>query len=146
MADVTLRPAAESDQTRIRDLIRRVNINPLSLHWQNFVIAERDGDFAGCGQIKTHGDRSRELASIAVEERYRRLGIARMIITHLIDSAPRPLYLTCRAQLGSFYARFGFRAINTREMTPHFKRIYRLAKILMTFMKPGNGILVMKLD
>ena len=34
--------------------------------WPNFVVAEDGGTIVGIGQVKTHGDGSRELASIAV--------------------------------------------------------------------------------
>jgi N-acetylglutamate synthase-like GNAT family acetyltransferase len=71
-----IRPASQEDEKRIKDLIQRVQINPMGIHWERFVVAETtDNMFIGCGQIKQHFDGSQELASIAVEEEYRGHGI-----------------------------------------------------------------------
>jgi N-acetylglutamate synthase-like GNAT family acetyltransferase len=146
LADFSLRPAIESDKTKITDLIHRSGINPMDLDWRRFVVVEQGGAFAGCGQLKPHGDDSLELASIAVEKPYRGQGVARLIITHLLAQSPRPLYLTCRSSLGALYEKFGFHAIDADEMPAYFRRISRLAKVLIKFMRPGEHLLVMCLD
>ena len=46
----------------------------------------------GCGQIKPHGDGTRELASIAVVPEHQRQGIGTEIIARLIEGQPLPLY------------------------------------------------------
>src|SRR6476619_7544468 len=38
----TIRPATEADQVTIRRLIREANLNPMSLDWPNFVVAEEE--------------------------------------------------------------------------------------------------------
>jgi len=144
MSDFTLRPATEDDFPLIKDLIHRVGINPMSLDWHRFVIAvDGSGNMLGCGQLKPHGRDVIELASIAVEPSYQHQGIARGIIEHLIARGPRPLYLTCRSRLGSFYEKWGFRSIESDEMPPYFRRLSRLVNMIGSFL--DEKMLVMKL-
>ena len=144
MVDFTLRPANADDFSLIKDLIHRVGINPMDLDWHRFVIAvDGSGKMLGCGQLKPHGREVIELASIAVEPSYQHQGIARGIIEHLIARGPRPLYLTCRSRLGSFYEKWGFRSIEPNEMPAYFCRLSRLVNVLGAFM--DDKMLVMKL-
>jgi N-acetylglutamate synthase-like GNAT family acetyltransferase len=123
-----LRPATAADFPAIRALIHQVGINPTGLGWPRFVVAvEESGCVLGCGQVKLHRDGSRDLASIAVAPEWRDRHVARTIIEYLLDKHPRPLYLTCRASLGAFYARFGFRALTASEMPSYFRRIAIIA-------------------
>ncbi len=141
----TLRPATKDDFPAIRALIYAARINPLGLDWRRFVLAVDEGGAPiGCGQVKTHRDGSRELASIAVQPAWRGQGVARAIIQHLLAAHPPPLYLTCRPSLGPFYEKFGFRVIAEPEMPPYFRRIKRLARLARaTRLIPGD-LLVMK--
>ncbi len=145
MRDFTLRPAAPTDQSAIRDLIQRVQINPMNLHWEHFVLAvDERGKMIGCGQIKTHRDGSRELASIAVEPCCRGQGVARAVIEHLIAGANPPLYLTCRSRLEPLYEKFGFRRVESaRDMPPYFRLIARLFKILRWLFRMEDALAVM---
>ena len=103
----------------------------MDLDWRRFVLAVDASDrMLGCGQLKPHGPNVIELASIAVEPSFRSQGIARAVIEHLIARAPRPLYLTCRAKLESFYVRWGFRSIEFAEMLPYFRRLARFARLV----------------
>ncbi len=99
----TIRPAAAEDETAIKALVRAANINPLGIHWQRFLVAEDGGRIAAIGQIKVHGDGSRELASIATVPDRQGEGIATAIIQALLSSDARessgPLYLTCRGHM-----------------------------------------------
>jgi N-acetylglutamate synthase-like GNAT family acetyltransferase len=127
---VIVRPAIASDQQAIITIVRDARINPLGLDWRRFLVADDHGQVVGTGQIKPHGDGSRELASIAVLAERQRQGIASSIIQALLDKEPGMLYLTCGSQLETFYAQFGFRRIAGAEMTPYFKRVAFLAKAL----------------
>ena len=99
----TIRSATQSDQKNIRSLIHRVKIHPFGLNWQQFVVAvSSNGEIIGCGQVKKHPNGVRELASIAVDEAYRNLGIAKAIVEHLTNISQKPIYLTCRSNLESF--------------------------------------------
>jgi N-acetylglutamate synthase-like GNAT family acetyltransferase len=138
-----LRPAIASDQPTITRMIHDAGINPMSLEWPRFVVAEDNDETVGIAQIKVHGDGSRELASLAVIPSRQRQGIGSEIIRALLAKETGVLYLTCRAQLETYYARFGFRRIGTDEMTPYFRRLMRLAGIFMTLAR-GEGPIVMK--
>src|ERR1700730_18130879 len=59
----------------------------MNLKWPNFVVAEDDGAIVGVGQIKSHGDGSRELASIAVVPARQGQGIARAGLEALLSRA-----------------------------------------------------------
>ncbi len=145
MDDLKLRDAVEADFPAIRALIRQTGINPTGLDWRRFSVAESPvGECIGCGQLKPHSNDSLELASLAVVPAWRGRGVARLIIQALMEKAPRPLYLTCRAPLGSFYEKFGFRVLTRNEMPPYFRRLSRLAGIVGKLL--NETMLVMKAD
>jgi amino-acid N-acetyltransferase len=146
MAGFTLRDATEQDFPAIRRLIHQVGINPMSLDWRRFVIAVDDeGRLLGCGQLKPHGKEVVELASLAVQPDQRGQGIAHTIIETLLRRAPRPLYLICRAELGPFYEKWGFRALEPNEMPAYFRRLARLAGLFAPLAGEGGRMLVMQL-
>ncbi len=144
----SLRPAQAADFPAVRALIHAAQINPMGLDWRRFTLAVDDqGRMIGCGQIKPHSDGTRELASIAVIPAWRERGVASAIIQYLLTIAPPPLYLTCRASLGLFYARFGFRRILPPDLPPYFRRIERLARGLQRLGAfKGQEMWVMKWD
>ena len=141
-----LRSARKTDEKIIKELIERVRINPMNIHWKYFIVAETlDGVFIGCGQLKHHNDGSIELASIAVEEAYRKQGVGRAIIEELLTDSPRPLYLMCRPVLGTFYEKFGFQTITGKELPPYFARIQRIIRAMNSFARQ-DGPLIMRLN
>jgi N-acetylglutamate synthase-like GNAT family acetyltransferase len=145
---VVVRPATASDHHAIITIVRDARINPLGLDWRRFLVAEDHGQVIGTGQIKPHGDGSRELASITVLAERQRQGIASAITRALLNKVPGTLYLTCRDHLETFYAQFGFRRIPGAEMTPYFKRLAFLVKVLTPvarlFVGSGVQLIVMK--
>lgn len=137
MQSLVLRKAEAKDESSIRDLIKRVHINPFNLDWRRFVVVEGEsGQFLGCGQIKPHFDGSLELASIAVQPEWQRRSIGRMIIEALLSNSPRPLYLTCRASLQQYYAKFGFRSVQPGEVPPSLRPVWLIFRILDWFSHP----------
>jgi len=150
MSSYTLRRAQETDAVAIKDLVHSVGINPMSLDWRRFIVAvDAQDQVIATGQIKPHGRDIHELASIAVVPAQRGEGIARAIIEHLLKESPRPLYLTCRSRLEPLYEKFGFRSISYEEMPRYYRRISKLAGLLLTAiarMGEGEGLSVMKLQ
>jgi N-acetylglutamate synthase-like GNAT family acetyltransferase len=144
----TLRPAIQADFPAIRRLIYDVQINPMGLDWRRFIMAvDAEDQLVGCGQVKTHKDGSLELASIAVMPEWRKQGVARRIILHMLETHQRPLYLTCRGKLGAFYEKFGFQVVTApAELPPYFRRVTRLVKVLQRLGFTHERMLVMKLD
>jgi N-acetylglutamate synthase-like GNAT family acetyltransferase len=145
---IILRPAVAADQKRIVAIIRAAQINPLDLKWQNFVVAVDDetGAIVGTGQIKSHRDGSRELASIAVVPAYQHRGIAHQIIRRLLERSAGDLFLTCRSDMEKLYEEFGFRAIREDEMTPYFRRLKKVARAFELLSRQGSSLLVMRRD
>lgn len=142
-----LRRAAAPDAAAIRQLIHDVRIYPIGLDWRRFLLAvTSEGELIGCGQVKPHGDGTRELASIAVVPSWRGRGVARAIIERLLADHPGALYLTCLASNGPFYEKFGFRSIGQDEMPPYFRRLAHLAGIFGALRLSPEQLLVMKRD
>ena len=138
----TIRPATEADQVTIRRLIREANLNPMSLDWPNFVVAEQDGGVVGIGQVKPHRDGSRELASIAVVPAQQGSGVGSAVIRTLLAREAGVLHLTCRRTMQGYYERFGFRRLEPAEFPRYFRR---LIPIVNTFARlRGIEIVVMR--
>ncbi|MEZ4712212.1 MAG: GNAT family N-acetyltransferase [Caldilineaceae bacterium] len=112
----TIRPADSTDQSTIRTIVRAAHLNPIDLQWQNFVVAEQDGQIVGVGQIRPHKDGCRELASIAVRPEQQRNGVGGQLVRTLQARAAGPLYLMCAAPMANYYWRFGFQRCQPAEM------------------------------
>jgi N-acetylglutamate synthase-like GNAT family acetyltransferase len=141
---LAIRPATQADQETIRRLIKEAGINPMSLNWPHFIVAEDAGAIVAIGQVKTHGDGSRELASIAVVPARQSQAIGGAIIKALLDREPGVVHLTCRSQLQGYYERFGFRRLDPAEFPRYFKRMVPV--INMVARRFGIEILVMRRD
>ncbi len=145
---ISLRAATAADQAAIAALVKTVNINPMDLKWQRFLVAVDDATQAvvATGQIKEHGDGSHELASIGTLPEFRQQGLAHQIIDRLIAQHPATLHLTCLSRMGPLYEQFGFRALTYKEMTPYYKRLSKLANVFQFRTAHQDRLLVMRLD
>lgn len=123
--NIWIRRAEPSDQNAIRRLVRAAGINPLGLDWPNFIVAVNGNEIIGSGQIRPHKDGSAELASIAVLPTYQGRGIGGVIVATLVSCHTGALYLSCVDTMPSFYARFGFRIIDTPLLPPMLARRHR---------------------
>jgi N-acetylglutamate synthase-like GNAT family acetyltransferase len=141
----SIRQAVKEDHQAIRVLILQARINPLGLDWQRFLVAEdQDGELIGCGQVKQHRDSSRELASIAVKEQWRRRGVASQLILSLKAQHGPPLWLICRPDLRPFYKRHGFVEDTTLENLPsHYRGLFQLIRLFRWLRIQGQIIAVM---
>jgi N-acetylglutamate synthase-like GNAT family acetyltransferase len=141
----TIRPARAEDQAGIKSLIQEAGINPLGIHWPRFRVAV-DGEekLIACGQVKVHGDGSRELASLAVTHSWRRRGVAGSIIRALQNENTPPLWLTCMDGLVPFYQPFGFQRIeSTANMPPFFRRAARFFNLYLALTRHEGRLAVM---
>lgn len=127
---IHIRPAVASDAPAIRRIVRAAHLNPLDLNWRRFVVAEDAGAIVGVGQIRRHGDGSRELASLAVVPGRRGQGLGTTIVRALLDREPGPLFLYCAGDLAGFYARFGFRTVGRVDMAPYLRRVATVARLI----------------
>jgi N-acetylglutamate synthase-like GNAT family acetyltransferase len=136
MPDPTLplRPARESDLPAIKRLIKIGGINPMGIKWPRFAVIESpQGEVIAIGQNKPHGDDSTELASLVVHPDWRGQGLARRVIEHLVDAHPGALYLMCGADLGPFYEKFGFSAVEDAHIPRFFARVRGMTKLANLF-------------
>lgn len=128
----SIRPARVNEQWTIRWIVWRARINPFDLKWHRFLVVELDGNIVSVGQVKPHRDGSRELASIAVVPSRQGQGIGESLVCALIAREHGPLFLTCRAPLETYYARFGFRRATLQELPPYFRRTMLVQMFLQT--------------
>ena len=127
---LTIRPAAAADQAAIRAIVRAAPLNPIGIDWPRFLLVASGEQIVGIGQVKPHGDGTRELASIAVVPEWRGRGIASMIVRALLVRETGTLYLMCAPEMAGYYPRFGFRRLAPAELPPYFRRIDRLMGVL----------------
>ena len=142
---IQIRPARESEARRIRKMVRSARLNPVDLNWRNFVVAcDEEGVVRGCGQVKHHRDGSKELASLVVEDGWRRQGIAGRIIQAIQTNEPPPLWLTCRSELIPYYQQFGFsESTNPDDMPSYFRRVHCLVGFFLRTTRSGDYLGVM---
>lgn len=137
-----VRTARAEDEPAIKQLIRETRLNPMGLKWPNFVVAEDEqGQFIGCGQIKTHKNGVRELASLAVVRGWRGRDVATTLINELLRRTTLPLYLMCASHLVPFYVKYGFVEITDAAAIPQPFRRFRRFVSLMTFLNRSHEYL-----
>ena len=125
-----LRPARSADQPAIARMVRAAGLLPFGLDWPRFLVAERAGRIVGAGQLKLHRDGSREIASLAVLEGYRRRGIGSMLVRALLGQTDRPIFVICPAHLEVYYGRFGFRRAAAKDLPPYFLAVACAARLV----------------
>jgi amino-acid N-acetyltransferase len=145
MSAFTIRPAIETDQPVIRRMIREAGINPMSLNWPNFIVAEEGGRTVGVAQVKRHRDGSRELASVAVVPERQGEGIGSALVRELVARHGHDvLHLTCLPARQGYYERFGFRRLERSEYPPYFRRLVPVFNSIGRMF--GQRIIVMHRD
>lgn len=110
----TTRRATPGDQPAIRRMVRGAHLDPTGLHWSHFVVAERDGEIVGVGQIRPFR-RGPELGSLVVRDDLRGQGIGGLLIRALLDGQSGVVYLECGRQMVPYYERFGFEEIRWQD-------------------------------
>jgi len=115
-----LRAATEADAGTIRKLIVDERLDPTSLDWRHFMVAEEDDRIVGIAQVKPLPGVN-EFGSLVVLPAYRGRGIAARLIQALEAQAGRPLYLVCRDRMEPYYNRFGFRRIGFWSAPPFLR-------------------------
>jgi len=136
----TIRSACAGDAATITALIRAEHLDPLNVHWQNFLVAEEAGRIIGIGQIKPYPS-GRELGSLAVLSDRRQSGVGGAIIHALIERERGPLLLFCLAFREPYYAGFGFRRCGLRDLPGEFKVKYALGATFTRLV--GRRLIVM---
>jgi N-acetylglutamate synthase-like GNAT family acetyltransferase len=113
------------------------HLDPTSLKWQNFLVAETEGIIVGIGQVRMHRG-CRELGSLVVLKGYRGHGIAGRIVAELERTSGYPMYLLCESKMEGYYTGHGYRVIGWRAAPTVLKM-----KLLPTFLFRLFGIRVL---
>ncbi|HSL44682.1 MAG TPA: GNAT family N-acetyltransferase [Anaerolineales bacterium] len=131
---ITIRPARPEDQETMVSLIRQAKLNPRNLHWQNFLIAQENGQIVGIRQVKVYSQGTREVASGFVLPEYRRQGISARLMNELLARETGPLYTMVNEKRAYYYEQFGFRRVNPGQLPPDFRKEYRIGRVVTTLM------------
>jgi len=131
---LTIRPARQEDQETIVAFIRQAKLNPRNLKWQNFLVAEENGQIVGVRQVKVYEQGTREVASGFVLPEYRRQGISAQLMKALLARETGPLYTMVNEKRAPYYEQFGFRRVDVNQLPSDFRKEYRLGRIVTTFM------------
>jgi len=137
----SIRSARAGDEATIKSLIRAEHLDPLNVHWRNFLVAEDAGRVIGIGQVKPYHS-GRELGSLVVVADRRQSGVGGAIIRALIDRERGALLLFCQAFREPYYAKFGFRRCGLRDLPGEFKWKYALGTAVTRLV--GRRLIVMQ--
>ncbi|MEL6406780.1 MAG: GNAT family N-acetyltransferase [Chloroflexota bacterium] len=107
---ITIREARAEDSEIIKQMVWAERLDPTSLKWQHFLVAEHESEIVGIGQIKQYPG-CEELGSLVTKAEYQGQGIGRRMIDALEARAGRPLYLLCAEKMEAYYLRFGYETI-----------------------------------
>jgi N-acetylglutamate synthase-like GNAT family acetyltransferase len=132
--EVVIRHAQQEDQQTIVSLVRKAKLNPRNLHWQNFLVAEQDGQIVGIRQVKAYEQGTREVASGFVLPEYRRQGISAQLMTELLARETGPLYTMVNQKRAPYYETFGFRQVEIGQLPSDFRKEYRIGRIVTTLL------------
>jgi len=129
MSAVTIRPASITDAGAILELVNRLAAKQVMLprspasvieHVRDFVVAEVDGSFAGCGALAIVWSDMAEIRSIAVDPVHQGLGLGRRMAEILIAEARRlglPQVMAFTYVTG-FFTGLGFEVVEHSRL-PH---------------------------
>jgi N-acetylglutamate synthase-like GNAT family acetyltransferase len=138
---LAIRSAHADEEAIIKAMIRGEQLDPLNVHWQNFLVATEGERIVGIGQVKPYHS-GRELGSLVVVADRRQTGVAGAIIHALIARESGPLLLFCLAFREPFYAKFGFRRVGVSDIPGEFKLKYLLGVAFTRLF--GQRVIVMK--
>lgn len=131
---ISIRPAVEADQSTIEALIQQAKLNPRNLHWENFLVAEENGNIVGIRQVKIHRGGTREVASGFVLPEYRRRGISAQLMIMLLARETGPLYTMVNKKRSPYYEQFGFQQVDVSQLPSDFRKEYRIGRIVTSLL------------
>jgi amino-acid N-acetyltransferase len=138
--DINIRAANAADEATIKAMVKRAQLDPTNLHWENFLLAEHEGQIIAMGQLKPYPDCT-ELGSLVTLRQYRGQKVASRIIAALEAKAKFPLYLICRDKMEAYYQRFAYQTIPWRQAPRSLKLKVSFTWLFRPF---GIRVLVMR--
>lgn len=141
---IELRPARAEDARTIRRMIRAEDLDPTSMKWEHFIVAEDRGQIVAIGQVKEYRG-CREVGSLVTLPRYRGRGLAARIVAALEARSSYPLYLLCIEQMAAYYGKLGYARISFWEAPLVLKLKLKLMAVLW-YRLQGYRFLAMRKD
>jgi N-acetylglutamate synthase-like GNAT family acetyltransferase len=130
---ITIRRATAGDQSIIRWLVLREGLDPTTLRWRNFIVAQdATGAIAGIAQIKPYRD-CREFGSLVVQPAFRRQGVGALLVEHALAGEAGEVHLLCGIHRVPYYRKFGFVEIPRDEAPLTLRRKLGLARLFRVF-------------
>jgi N-acetylglutamate synthase-like GNAT family acetyltransferase len=122
MQEIIYRKSNEKDLPQILELLRVFDLNASNIVADGFCVAADGARVLGCARIIELSDGNVELASVAVAEDRRKMGIGgKLIQTLLLSENRRPVYLMCRRSNQQFYEELGFSEIKDDLLPPIYR-------------------------
>ena len=116
---IKIKEARNEDLEWVNATYSSIKFLPSSLKDEIVAIAYESDQKFGLGRISVIDDKSCELGGMYVDPKYRRRGIARDIVTYLLENAQKSkVYCIPFLHLEHFYASFGFKRINEGVSIP----------------------------
>jgi len=118
LAKLRLRPALSRDHAAVLAIQKEAALEP-GFDQKELLVAEHRGKVVGCLRLKFLGD-CFELASLGVKRSYQGRGVGTLLVRGGLERADERVFLLTRES--SFFARFGFRIIDTPQLPSELKR------------------------
>lgn len=117
--ETTLYKAKESDMDWVNTTYANIKFMLSDLNNEYVVIADADGEKIGVGRLIQIGNKL-ELGGMYVDSKHRGKGIAKRIVEHLLQQAPKGVLVYCIPfkHLEAFYKSFGFEDAEINDAVP----------------------------
>lgn len=136
-----LRQATINDQSIIKQFVHDAELDPTSLHWSHFIVAEHEGAIVGIGQVRPYKN-CRELGSLVVTEAFRNQGLGAQIIEALLAKETGAVYLECLQPMAGYYQKFGFEEIGWWQAPMPLRLKSLIGKMVVRLI--GQKLIVMR--
>jgi putative phosphoesterase len=118
---LTIRTASEQDLAAICGLLEQNRLARPAAEQISFVVAESNGEILGIAGVESYG-KSALLRSVAVQDKWRSLGIGRFLAQERIRCSGAEQIFLLTDTAADYWARFGFRAIGREEAPEEIRR------------------------
>ncbi|MEJ8755758.1 GNAT family N-acetyltransferase [Pontibacter sp. H259] len=116
---LTIRKAQLKDMDWVNAQYQQINFQLSDIQHELIVIAKVDGERAGLGRLVTINHETLELGGMYVLESFRKYGIARAIVQHLLNQVQaKTVYCLPFEHLQHFYVSCGFMPVFSTEEVP----------------------------
>jgi N-acetylglutamate synthase-like GNAT family acetyltransferase len=142
---IYLRPARAEDAPTIKAMTREARLDPTSLNWRHFTIAEGEGQIVGIAQVKPHAD-CREFGSFVVRREWRSRGVGKLLIETLLAREVGDVFLVCHERMVPYYLNYGFALIGfkaaprTLQLKLAAAFLFRAFGVRVVAMKRGRAV------